>query len=63
MDWIIDAGISALLRIVNSRQDRKKWAKALAKVFVAIRNASDEDPTLKAALVAKALESDRNKSQ
>lgn len=44
--WLIDLGISALLRIVADNKDRKRWAKALAKIFVAIQNAATMDASL-----------------
>jgi hypothetical protein len=56
MEWLIDIGIAALLRIVKDRRERSKWAKALAKVFVAIEDASVEDNTLMHAIQLKRAE-------
>jgi hypothetical protein len=50
---LIGLGVNALLQVVKSQKDRRKWAAALAKVFVAIRQASLEDDVLLAAITSK----------
>lgn len=56
-DWIMPLAIDTLLRIVKSKQDRHKWAKALAKVFVAIEQAAERDQELSLLIASKRGES------
>lgn len=44
-DWIIDLGISALLRVLKDTKESAKWRRALLKVFrlIAIRFGNDEE--------------------
>lgn len=52
-DWLVDIGVSALLRIVQDTKERKRWARALAKVFDAIQRAAATDSLLAAAIKEK----------
>jgi hypothetical protein len=53
VDWIMPLAIDTLLRIVKAKQDRHKWAKALAKVFVAIEQAAEHDQELSLLIASK----------
>lgn len=52
-DWVVSMGVNALMEVTRSSQGRKKWARALAKVFVAIKQAQELDSNLAAAIKAK----------
>jgi len=55
-DIWINLGVGALLAVVQDKANRKKWARALAKVFVAIQNAADSDQHLREQIAAKLAE-------
>jgi hypothetical protein len=44
-DWIIDLGISALLRVLRDTKESNKWRRAFLKLFklIAERFSHDED--------------------
>jgi hypothetical protein len=43
MDFWIDLGIAAILRVLKDRREVKKWRPALIKVAAAINNAFADD--------------------
>ena len=53
MDFLISAGINAVLQILKDKRERAKWVRALAKVYVAIENVSLSDDALMAEIIAK----------
>lgn len=53
MDFWIDLGITAVLRLLRSKKEIKQWADALAKVFVKIEVVAELEPTLKQAIHAQ----------
>jgi len=55
-DLFINLGVSALLTMVQDKASRKKWARTLAKVFVAIQNAANVDQGVREAIAAKQAE-------
>ena len=55
-DILINLGVSALLSMVQDKANRKKWARTLAKVFVAIQNAANMDQGVREAIAAKQQE-------
>lgn len=52
-ELLVDIGVSVLLRVVGKQAERKKWARALAKLFVAIQEAAKHDPFLNAHIKEK----------
>lgn len=57
MDWMIDMGIAALLRVLQNKRDIQKWARAIAKVYVSIERTAELSPDLTAAIEKKRAES------
>jgi len=55
-DILINLAVSALLSMVQDKANRKKWARTLAKVFVAIQNAANVDQGIREAIAAKQAE-------
>jgi len=53
---LINLGVSALLAMVQDKAGRKKWARTLAKVFVAIQAAANVDQVVREAIAAKQKE-------
>jgi len=47
-DFLIDMGVSALLRVAADPKRASKWRRALLKVFRAIAAAFPSDPEFKA---------------
>jgi len=52
----INLAISELLEAVQDAAGRKKWARAMAKVFVAIQQAAAMDKSLRDAIQVKVAE-------
>ena len=50
MDFYIDIGIAAILRILKDRRSSAKYADALAKVYVKLRDAVALDQRLQNAV-------------
>jgi hypothetical protein len=50
VDMLIEVGITAVLSILRTRKDIRKFESAIAKVFVKIENVSKLDPGLAAAI-------------
>jgi len=53
---LINLAVSFMLQMVQDKADRKKWARTLAKVFVAIQNAANSDEVIREAIAAKLAE-------
>lgn len=49
-DWVVSMGITALIQVVREAGPRRKWARALAKVFAEIQRQAHSDAILQAAI-------------
>lgn len=56
MDLLIEVGISALLSVLRTKKDVRKWEASIAKVYVKIENVAKLDQQL-----SNAIEMQRNK--
>jgi hypothetical protein len=56
MEYLIDIGISALLRMLKSKKEIDKWSRAIAKVYVTIHRAAQSYEPLQKAIEAKEAE-------
>jgi len=50
MEWLIELGIGALLRVLDDKKQLPKWAPAFGKVFVKIERTATSNATLAAAI-------------
>lgn len=53
MDFYIDIGVAAILRLLKDRRAASKYHAALAKVFVALLNYAKADPAFARAIKDK----------
>lgn len=53
MDFWTDIAMTVLLRLLKDKKAVKKWIPALAKLFLALREAADTDTDLQKAITSK----------